>query len=105
MTSLPAWEIVGPTCEIAGFVAFHLFAISCALATRIASGTRYEVVFQFLFLPTLAAVGAAIWFGRSAELGIGIPSGVTLIAMVLLAVTDLRRTHEGTTSHSLALGS
>lgn len=98
MTSLSTWEIVG-------FVALHLFAISCALATRIASGTRYEGMFQFLFLPTLAAVGAAIWFCRSEELGIGIPSGVTMIAMVLLAVTDLRRTHEPATSHPLALGS
>lgn len=105
MTSLPAWEIAGPALEIAGFIALHLFAILCALATRVAAGTRYEVAFQFLFLPTMAAVGAAIWFGRSAELGIGIPSGATLIAMVLLAVTDLRRTHEGATPHSLALGS
>lgn len=98
MTSLPALEI-------ASFIALHLFAIACALGTRIASETRYELLFQFLFLPTLAAVGASIWFGRSAELGIGIPSGVTLISMILLAVTDLRRTHEPASSHTLALGS
>ena len=28
------------------------------------------------------------------DLGIGIPSGITLIVMVLLAVIDFRRTHE-----------
>lgn len=105
MTILPAWETAGPAWEIAGFIALHLFAIACALGTRVASGTRYELLFQFLFLPTLAAVGAAIWFGRSAELGIGIPSGVTLIAMILLAVTDLRRTHEPAAHRTVALGS
>jgi hypothetical protein len=98
MTSLPAWAITG-------FLAFHLFAIICALATRVAAGSRYELLSQFLFLPMLSAVGLATWFGHSEELGIGIHSGVTLIVMILLAVTDLRRTHEPSTSHTLAFHS
>ena len=98
MTSLPAWEITG-------FLALHLGAIVCALGTRIAAGSRYELLFQFLFLPTLAAVGAATWYCHSASLGIGIPSGATLISMILVAVTDLRRTHEPVAPHSLAFRS
>jgi hypothetical protein len=92
----PAWPL-------AGFLALHLGAIACAVGTRVAAGSRFELVFQFLFLPALGGVGVATWYGHAAELGIGIPSGITLIAMVLLAVTDLRRTHEPTHQHSLAL--
>jgi hypothetical protein len=95
MNSLPAWQL-------AGFLALHLGAIACAFATRIAAGTRYEVVFHCLFLPALAAVGLATWYCHSAAIGIGIPSGSTLIAMVLLAVTDFHRTHEPAT-HSMVL--
>lgn len=91
------------TWPIAGFLVLHLGAIACAVGTRVAVGSRLELAFQFLFLAALGAVGVATWYGHSEELGIGIPSGVTLIAMVLLAVTDLRRTHEPTHSHPLAV--
>ena len=60
MTSLPAWAI-------AGFLALPLGAIACALATRVAAGSRYELLFQFLFLPTLAAVGLATWYCHSGD--------------------------------------
>lgn len=96
MNSLPAWQV-------AGFFALHIGAIVSAIGTRVASGTRYEMLFQFLFLPALAAVGTATWYCHAAELGIGIPSGITLIAMVLVAVTDVRRTHEPHHPHSLAM--
>jgi hypothetical protein len=42
----------------------------------------------------MAAVGAAAWICRQHESGLWIPSGVTLVAMVLTAVVDFRRTHE-----------
>lgn len=80
--------------EFAGFLALHLGAIACALGTRIAAGTRWEGLFHFLFLPSLAAIGIATWFGHSKELGIGIPSGLTFMAMILVAVIDFRRPHE-----------
>jgi hypothetical protein len=92
MNSLSAWHL-------AGFAALHLGAIAAAIATRVASGTRFELHFQFLFLPALAAVGYFTWYCHAAELGIGIPSGITLIAMVLVAVTDVRRTHEPAGHH------
>lgn len=95
MNSVPAWQI-------AGFVALHCGAIACALGTRVAAGSRYELAFQFLFLPALGAVGLATWYCHTEELGIGIPSGFTLIAMVLMAVTDLRHPHEPSSSHALS---
>jgi hypothetical protein len=98
MNSLAAWEI-------AGFLVLHLGAISCALGTRVAAGSRYELLFQCLFLPALAGVGLATWYCHTAELGIGVPSAITLVAMVLAAVTDLRRTHEPAASHPLVLPS
>ncbi len=96
MHLVPAWSI-------AAFLALHVGAIACAVGTRVAAGSRFELVFQFLYLPALGAVGVATWYCHSEVLGIGIPSGITLIAMVLLAVTDLGRTHEPIHSHSLAL--
>lgn len=98
MDYLPAWQI-------AGFLALHFSAISCALGTRVAAGTRYEALFQFLFLPSLAAIGLATWYCHSESLGIGIPSGITFIAMVLLAVTDFRRSHEPATAHHFGMHS
>lgn len=89
--------------EIAGFLALHLGAIACALGTRIAAGTRFESLFQFLFLPSLAAIGIATWFGHSEEIGIGIPSGLTFMAMILVAVIDFRRTHESGAAHHFGL--
>jgi hypothetical protein len=92
MNSLPAWQI-------AGFIALHFGAITCALGTRIAAGSRYEALFQFLFLPSLAAIGLATWYCHSESLGIGIPSGITFMSMVLLAVTDFRRVHDPAAHH------
>lgn len=79
---------------LVGFIALHLSAIACACGTRIASGSRVEGLVQSLFLITMTAVGLAMIYCHQHELGLGLPSGATLIAMVLLAVVDCRRTHE-----------
>jgi len=89
--------------EIACFVALHLGAIACALGTRIAAGSRFESLFHFLFLPLLAAIGLATWFGHSEALGIGIPSGITFMAMILVAVVDCRRTHDPAAVHHFGM--
>lgn len=96
MNSLPAWHIVG-------FVALHFAAISCAIGTRVSAGSRCESLFQCLFLPSLAAIGIATWFGHSEALGIGIPSGMTFMAMILVAVIDFRRPHEPASAHHYGL--
>jgi len=77
-----------------GFLALHLGAIACACGTRVAAGSRCERPLQLLFLFALGAVGVTTWYCRSGSLGLGIPSGMTLIVMVLLAVTDFRRTYD-----------
>ena len=76
------------------FLVLHAGGVCCAWGTRVAAGSRAEVPMQFLFFATLGGVGFAAWYCRTADLGLGIPSGMTLIVMVLMAVTDLRRTHE-----------
>ena len=88
---------------INGFLALHLGAIGCAFGTRVAVGSRCERPFQILFVLALGAVGMATWYCRSESLGLGIPSGMTLIVMVLLAVIDFRKTHEPAHSPSWAM--
>lgn len=94
-----------PTWQLAGFLALHLGAIACALGTRMSAGSRYESLFHMLFLPSLGAVGLATWYSHAASLGIGIPSGMTFMSMVLLAVIDFRRTHEPAAGHHFGIHS
>jgi hypothetical protein len=96
MDLMPGWELVG-------FVVLHAGAISAACGTRVAAGTRWELPIQGLFLAALAAVGIATWCCRQEDLGLGIPSGITLTLMVLMAVVDFRRTHEPSHGHPLSV--
>ncbi|HMP08456.1 MAG TPA: hypothetical protein PJ982_19070 [Lacipirellulaceae bacterium] len=84
---------VAPTLFVA-FIAFHLCALGCAWGTRLAIGSRYEGLVQLVFLAALGAVGLVAWTSHLFTPGMGIPSGATLIVMVLMAVGDFRRTHE-----------
>ncbi len=96
MNVLPVWSLTS-------FVFLHLGALACAWCTRVSAGSRFELCFQYLFLLALSAVGIATWYGHSVDFGRGIPSGITLISMVLLAVTDFRRYHEPVQPNSLAM--
>jgi hypothetical protein len=87
---------------IAGFLALHLGAIACAIGTRVAARSRFESLFHVLFVLALAAVGTATWLGHVDDRGSGIPSGITLIVMVLVAVIDFSRTHEPAHPHHFA---
>jgi hypothetical protein len=78
------------------FLALHITALACAWGTRLSMGTRIEGFVQLAFLFALAAVGLVAWTGHRLEPGLGLPSGATLIVMVLMAVGDFRRTHEPT---------
>jgi hypothetical protein len=73
---------------------FHLCALACAWGTRLAIDTRAESFMHAAFFAALAAVGAVTWSSHQLVPGLGIPSGATLIAMVLMAVVDFRRTQE-----------
>jgi hypothetical protein len=87
---------------VAGFLVLHALAIACAWGTRVSAGSRFELAFQFAFLLALPVVGGMAWYGHLSQLGLGVPSGITLMVMVLLTVCDFRRTHEPLHPHSAA---
>jgi hypothetical protein len=76
----------------------HIGALGIAWGTRVATGSRWEVPLQLTCFLTMGAIGAAAWICRQLEVGLWIPSGVTLVAMVLTAVLDFRRTHDTQTT-------
>src|SRR5262245_12116607 len=69
---------------VAAYVVLHFGAIASAWGTRMAIGSRVESLMQIAFLVALAAIGFSTWFCHEHDLGLGIPSGMTLIAMVLM---------------------
>ena len=79
---------------VAAYVALHFGAIASAWCTRVFVGSRVESLMQLAFLVALGAIGFSTWFCHEHDLGLGIPSGMTFIVMVLMAVVDVRRTHE-----------
>lgn len=85
-----------PTAFVVSWLLIHGTAIASALGTRISAGSSVEPAVQLLFFAALVAVGATAWYCQHLEHGLWIPSGMTLIAMVLTAVCDFRRTHEPT---------
>lgn len=72
----------------------HILALVLAWTTRLATGSRHEAISQLACFAAMAGVGAAGCFCCQIELGFSVPSGVTLVAMVLMAVVDFRPTQE-----------
>jgi hypothetical protein len=81
-------------CTVIAWVALHVGAILIAWGTRVAIGSRAEVMLQLAFFAIMGAVGLAAAVCHALELGLWAPSVGTLILMVLTAVVDFRRTHE-----------
>ena len=79
---------------VIGWILLHAFALALAWATRVASGSRLESVTQLAFLAAMAAIGGTALVGQQIDIEIWPASAVTLMAMVLMAVIDLRRTSE-----------
>jgi Ca2+/H+ antiporter len=79
---------------VVSWLVIHLCALACAWGTRLCAGTRAESAMQVLFFTALAVVGVAAWFCQHLDQGLWVPSGITLVLMVLTAVSDFRRTHE-----------
>jgi hypothetical protein len=75
---------------VAGWFTLHLGALAAAWGTRVAADTRLEIPMQLACFSAMAAVGAVAWICGQLEIGLWIPSGITLIAMVLTAVLDFR---------------
>lgn len=79
-----------------GWFTLHIGALAAAWGTRLAAGSRLEWLVQLSFFVAMAAVGASAWVGHRLELGMGLPSAITLMLMVLTAVVDCRRSQETT---------
>jgi hypothetical protein len=85
---------LGTVGAVIGWIFLHVGALAAAWCTRMAAGSRLEPLVQIAFFAAMAAVGGAAWVCRQQEVGLWIPSAVTLMVMVLTAVIDFRRTHE-----------
>jgi hypothetical protein len=72
----------------------HVAALFAAWSTRLTNGSRLESLSQLACFAGMIAVGAAGCFCCQIELGFSLPSGVTLVVMVLAAVADFRPTQE-----------
>jgi hypothetical protein len=83
-----------PTVVIVSWLAIHLGAIGCAWGTRLSAGSRAESAMQAVFFAALLLVGLTACVCQHLDHGLWIPSGITLIVMVLTAVSDFRRTYE-----------
>ncbi len=83
-----------PTFLFVGWLLLHISALVAAWGTRVAAGSRLEVPVQLACFLAMSAVGMAAWIGHHHESSLSILSGITLVAMVVTAVVDFRRTHE-----------
>jgi hypothetical protein len=79
---------------IAAWILVHVGALAAAWGTRVAAGSRLESLFQIAFFVAMLCVGAVACMSCQLQLGFSVPSGVTLVLMVLAAVVDFRPTLE-----------
>ena len=79
---------------VVGWLFLHACALAAAWSSRVAAGSRFEAIAQLACFLAMAAVGTAAWIGSQHESGLSILSGIALVAMVVTAVVDVRRTHE-----------
>jgi hypothetical protein len=82
------------TPALSAWILVHVGALTIAWGTRLATGSRFELLSQLGFFLAMACVGGVACCFSQLELGLSVPSGVTLVGMVLMAVVDLRPTHE-----------
>jgi hypothetical protein len=79
---------------LSGLLCLHVIALVIAWGTRLTHGSPLEPVLQLGCLLAMAGVAACGLFCCQIELGFSLPSGVTLVVMVLAAVADFRPTQE-----------
>ena len=73
------------------WITLHVAALGVAYGTRVAAGSRLEILSQFVFFAAMLMVAFAIWACQQVHAGAWGLSSVTLIAMVLTAVVDFRK--------------
>lgn len=79
---------------VAALFLVHCGALVAAWGTRVATGSRLEALSQIAFFAAMVCVGTSGCLCCQLELGLSVPSGVTLVAMVFTAVVDFRPTQE-----------
>lgn len=82
------------SCAVLALVLLHVGGVAAAWGTRVLAGSRVEGLMHLAFLLGMFGVGCCAWYYHEAESGIALLSGTTIVAMVILAIVDLRRTHE-----------
>ena len=81
-----------------GWIMLHALCLAAAWGTRVPTRPGIELLMQALFLAAMATVAGAAWVCHHFDQGPWMPSAVVLVAMVLVAVTDVRRTYESASS-------
>ena len=74
------------------WILLHVGALVAAWATRVLSGSRAESICQVAFFGLFCCLSGAAWLGHQTEMGLWIPSGATMVAMLIMAVADVRTT-------------
>ena len=77
-----------PVFYIVGWLLLHGGALSAAWGTRILAGSDAEGLVQVAFLLTMGGVGSTAWLCYHLQSELWILSAVTLIVMVLAAISD-----------------
>jgi uncharacterized membrane protein len=83
---------------VVGWLVLHALALALAWGTRVVTGSRMEIAMQLAYFVVMAAIGGAAMVGQRVDIEIWPVSAVILMAMVLMAVIDLRRA--GETAHA-----
>jgi len=81
------------------WVSLHLAALAAAYGTRIAAGSRLELVAQLVCFGAMTLVGLAVYLSQQAQSNCWGWSAATLMAMVLTAIVDFRKLHEAAHPH------
>ena len=79
---------------VVGWILLHVAGLIAAWATRLSAGSRLEPAIQLAFFALLCSLSGVAWCSHQCELGLWIPTGFTMAAMLLTAVTDLRPASE-----------
>jgi hypothetical protein len=75
---------------VSGWIALHAMGLIVAFATRLTGESRrIGVLAQLSFFVLLTCLGGVAWWSHQLELGVWIPTGFTMGAMLLLATADL----------------
>lgn len=75
---------------IVGWIFLHTAGIFAGWATRLVTGSRLDLLLQVTFFTLLCGLSGVAWWSHQLERGLWIPTGFTMVAMVLMAVIDLR---------------